>query len=202
MNSTLKYIAGKYNFDLESSSPISLDDTRNGLAILFKELGYKVGAEIGVDRGLYSKELSKANPGVKLYCIDPWKVYKEYDDIPDQHTLNVNYNSTIKCLAPYNCKIIRKFSMGAINDFEDRSLDFVYIDGNHTFNYVLEDINQWSKKVKPGGIVSGHDYIWRSHQRRAGFDVKKALELHLQNDKTTQLFLLTKKGSSSWFYIK
>jgi len=172
------------------------------LAILFKELGYKVGAEIGVDRGLYSEALSIANPGVKLYCIDPWKVYNEYDDITDQHTLNVNYNCTIKRLAPYNCEIIRKFSVEAINDFADGSLDFIYIDGNHTFNYVLEDINKWSKKVKPRGIVSGHDYILRSHQRKAGFDVKNALELHLQNNKTTQLFLLTKKGSSSWFYIK
>ena len=48
--------------------------------------------------------------------------------------------------------------MAALDDFEDNSLDFVYIDANHFFGYVAMDLMQWSKKVRKGGIIAGHDY--------------------------------------------
>lgn len=50
--------------------------------------------------------------------------------------------------------------MDAVKDFEDESLDFVYIDGHHGFKYVTEDIFEWSKKIKKGGVISGHDYAY------------------------------------------
>ncbi len=50
--------------------------------------------------------------------------------------------------------------MEAVADFADNSLDFVYIDGNHDFRYIAEDISEWTNKVKKGGIVSGHDYFF------------------------------------------
>ena len=49
--------------------------------------------------------------------------------------------------------------MDALADFEDGSLDFVYIDGDHSFKYIAEDLVEWSKKVRSGGCVSGHDYL-------------------------------------------
>jgi hypothetical protein len=61
-------------------------------------------------------------------------------------------------LAPYNCRFVRKFSMDALAQFEDDSLDFVYIDGNHRLPWVLDDICGWMIKVRAGGIVAGHDY--------------------------------------------
>ena len=194
---TLNYIFEKYNIDSNAESPIQLPHKRDELTRLFKEFEYKIGAELGVDRGLYAEELSKTNPGVKLFCIDPWKVYKDYEDIQDQHIMNVNYNSTKKRLAPYNCEIIKKSSMGAIKEFAPESLDFVYIDANHTYKYVLEDIEKWSKIVKTGGIVSGHDYIWRSHRKRTRDDVKNAVDLYVKENNKI-LFLLS---PSSWFFI-
>jgi hypothetical protein len=56
--------------------------------------------------------------------------------------------------------MVRKKSMDAVKDFEDESLDFVYIDGHHGFKFVTEDIWEWSKKVKKGGVISGHDYAY------------------------------------------
>src|SRR5260221_412005 len=50
--------------------------------------------------------------------------------------------------------------MEAVEDFEDESLDFVYIDANHEFRYIAEDLCEWTKKVKKGGIVAGHDYFY------------------------------------------
>ena len=53
---------------------------------------------------------------------------------------------------------IRKKSMEAVNDFQDRSLDAVYIDGEHDEESVREDIKEWRKKIKFGGYLMGHDY--------------------------------------------
>lgn len=197
---TYEYIIKKYNID-SFESPISLPHRRDDLARLFGELGFKVGAEIGVDRGLYAEELCKNNPGVKLFCIDPWKVYNQYADMKDQHYLNVNHLNTGKRLAPYNCEIIRKSSMGAIGDFKPESLDFVYIDGNHSYKYVLEDCNGWSKIVRPGGIVSGHDYTTRRHPN-VGLDVKMAIDQHIEENHIDPFFVYREKGSSTWFYVK
>jgi predicted O-methyltransferase YrrM len=47
----------------------------------------------------------------------------------------------------------------AADDFLDNSLDFVYIDAGHRFDDVVQDIIKWTKKVRKGGIISGHDYM-------------------------------------------
>jgi hypothetical protein len=49
--------------------------------------------------------------------------------------------------------------MDALNEFEDNSLDFVYIDGNHRIKWIIADIYEWYKKIKPGGFIGGHDYV-------------------------------------------
>jgi len=53
---------------------------------------------------------------------------------------------------------IRKTSLEAFVDFEERSLDAVYIDAEHDYNSVLSDIRVWKDKIKIGGILCGHDY--------------------------------------------
>ena len=54
---------------------------------------------------------------------------------------------------------IRKSSVEAAKDFTDGSLDAVYIDASHDENSVREDIKTWRPKIKPGGVLSGHDYV-------------------------------------------
>lgn len=143
------------------------DCSRDDLPQFFVEMGYRVGAEIGVDKGEFSQKFCQA--GLRLYAIDPWLSYGDYKDSRGQAKLESIFEHTKKVLAPYpNCKIIRKTSMKAANDFPDRSLDFVYIDGNHQFKYVAEDIAEWSKKVNVGGVICGHDYIYTNPRTQAG----------------------------------
>ncbi|NIV98148.1 class I SAM-dependent methyltransferase, partial [Candidatus Saccharibacteria bacterium] len=61
---------------------------------------------------------------------------------------------------PYkdNVEFIKKTSMEAVKQFEDYSLDFVYIDAAHDFNNIMLDLIKWVPKVKIGGAVCGHDY--------------------------------------------
>ncbi len=133
------------------------DCDRNDLPRFFVEMGYRVGAEIGTATGKYAQKFCQA--GLKLYCIDPWKEYEDYKDANTSERLSSEYEGAKRRLESYDCTIIRKMSMEAVKDFEDGSLDFVYIDGHHGFKYVAEDLWEWSKKVRKGGIISGHDYF-------------------------------------------
>ena len=128
------------------------------LAQHFNSLGFRIRAEIGVHKGYYSEILCQEIPGLKLYAIDPWAVYAEYGWESFAKKVDEIYTMAIKRLAQYNCQIVRKMSMDAVKDFEDGSLDFVFIDCNHFHKYVKEDIEAWTPKVRKGGIVSGHDY--------------------------------------------
>lgn len=135
------------------------DCTRDDLPQFFIDMGFKVGAEVGVYKGEFSEKLAGA--GLKLYAIDPWRIYKDYTNPRGQKRLDEQYEHTKRILSPYsNAIILRKTSMEAVEDFEDNSLDFVYIDANHEFRYIAEDLSEWFKKVRPGGIVSGHDYFY------------------------------------------
>lgn len=124
------------------------DIGRECIASVLKDMGAKNGVEIGVRKGLSAIVWMEKNPEMKLTCIDPWlgrqeKYYKEACDR----------------LKSDNVTIVRSTSMDALPLFKDSSLDFVHIDGNHEFDYVVTDIVFWSKKLKQGGLMAVHDYI-------------------------------------------
>lgn len=128
---------------------------RTDLAKYFKKLGFKAGAEIGVDTGIYSEILCKANPELKLYSIDMWGI----NGGASRQIRRKRFNQAKKRLKPYNVILIKKNSLDVVKDFANNSLDFVYIDAGHHFDAIMQDIICWTKKVRKGGIVSGHDYI-------------------------------------------
>jgi hypothetical protein len=132
------------------------DCDRDELPAFFKEMGYKVGAEVGVLRGEYTEKFCQA--GLKMYAIDPWTTYVNYRRHSREEPYDVMFENVKARLSPYDCTIIRKKSMDALEDFPDGSLDFVYIDGNHTVRYIVEDIYEWYRKIRVGGIIAGHDY--------------------------------------------
>lgn len=139
------------------------DCNRDDLPEFFVEMGFKVGVEIGAYKGEYTEKLCKA--GLKIYAIDPWRSYPDFRSPRMQKRLDFLYEHTKRTLASYdNCEIIRKTSMEAAQDFKDESIDFVYIDGHHGFKYVAEDLWEWTKKIRKGGIISGHDYAINVHQ--------------------------------------
>ena len=128
---------------------------RSLLPGLFYELGYTKGAEIGVRFGNFSIKLCEANPDLHLYCIDPWHAYNNKYTQRRQDRI---YDQAVKNLRPYNVEIIKRKSIDALELFKDESLDFVFIDGDHHYDFVAPDIIYWSKKVRKNGIVACHDY--------------------------------------------
>ncbi|PJE65251.1 hypothetical protein COU91_02735 [Candidatus Saccharibacteria bacterium CG10_big_fil_rev_8_21_14_0_10_47_8] len=199
---TLDHIAKKYDLDLDAKPPIVLNGTRDkDLAGLFAELGFIKGAEIGVEQGVYAKTLCQANPKMTLYCIDPWKAYPDYREHISQPKLDGFFKETKARLVPYKHKIIRDFSDNACKQFKDESLDFVYIDGNHEFFYVANDIVKWMPKVRKGGIIAGHDF--RRNSGRYTNDVKDVISSYTNAKRIKPWFILDERpAASSWFWVK
>jgi hypothetical protein len=135
------------------------DCTREDLPEFFKDMGYKVGAEIGVWKGEFTQSLCRS--GSKIYGIDSWVTYDDCDYYGQKTggSLEFAYDEAKERLEPLGVTLIRKFSLDAVKDFRDGSLDWVYIDANHAFPYVAMDIYKWNKKIRVGGVIAGHDYI-------------------------------------------
>ena len=186
------------------------DVGRNDFAkFLYNDMGFRIGAEIGVDKGDYGKILCDA--GLEVYGVDCWENYQQYKR---EGRYKSNMTQAVEKLQGCNYHIIQKYSMDALDDFEDKSLDFIYIDANHTLPYVCQDIFGWERKVKKGGIISGHDYaiIWGDRERDPdpvydGCHVKAAVDASATVMKVNKLYILGERFGKrdkwrSWFWIK
>jgi len=121
---------------------------RNDFTQLINKRKYKIGVEIGVYKGIFSNYLLKESELDKLYSIDPWR--------------NIDGSSNLwlakKCrnkLKQYGNRsiIIETTSMDAVKAFEDESIDFIYIDGDHSYKATMDDMVSWLPKIKIGGCV-------------------------------------------------
>lgn len=126
------------------------------LAKYFNALGFRYGAEIGACFGRYSEILCQNMPGLKLIAVDNWNTRRNAKR--EAAANGTGEEITRARLAPYHAVVMKASSMDALRFVEDESLDFVFIDAAHDYKSVAEDIRGWSKKVRIGGIVSGHDY--------------------------------------------
>ena len=166
---------------------------REDLSFLLAELGLNVGAEVGVAQAIHALQMFEANPLLRLLCVDPYTKYhwKHSQDLHEEH-----FQEAQDKLEDYDATFIRKTSMEAAKDVPDNSLDFVYIDGNHEFDYVMQDLIEWGKKVKPGGIISGHDYY---RFRRAG--VVDAVDAYTKAHQVNEWFVCDER-EVSFFWAK
>jgi len=118
-----------------------------------------IGIEIGSAEGENAKTMFNAIPIRHLYCIDPYDVYTEVD-IGRTADASGQLEKAKKNLKEYLSYVtfIKDYSYNCINQFEDVGYDFVYIDGNHDYDCVKQDIELYYPKVRSGGILGGHDF--------------------------------------------
>ncbi len=117
--------------------------------------------EIGVARGEFTNYILNNTRLSKLYLIDPYLNFtiEEYTDGMNYYDMNYEFEFCKKRLEPYNNRIefIRKVSEDANVEFEDESIDIAYIDGNHAYKYVMQDLELYWPKLKSGGLLFGDD---------------------------------------------
>ena len=119
-------------------------------------------AEIGVLFGDFSAEILTTSVA-RLYLVDPWIAAPDYTDTWKDFPLDQAYR---KVRARFNreivsgrVKLIRLPSANAAVNADIPPLDAVFIDADHTYLHVLQDLMLWEKRLKPGGVLMGHDYL-------------------------------------------
>lgn len=135
---------------------------------------FKIGVEVGVAHGGHSLTILEKTKVKKLYCIDPYKHIKGYDDPMNisQKAFDLLFIQAQNRLSHHASRVefIRKPSKLAAQKIQE-PLDFVYLDGDHSYEGVATDLISWYCKIRIGGIIGGHDY---NHPNFPG--VKKATE--------------------------
>lgn len=181
---------------------------RNDLPSLCHQLGFQRGAEIGVWKGAFSEKLCLKNPLLKeLLCVDPWVSYPAWLDtkntLPQEQAerfMAKAYEEARTRLAPLSrCTLIRDFSVEAAKQVPDGSLDFIYIDANHTREAVTADLIAWTPKVRAGGFCAGHDY--RMFPNKPTIHVIEAVQDFTAAHGIDPWFVLAADRTPSWLWV-
>jgi len=124
----------------------------------------EIGCDCGQSSCFIGVEIINQNKNIKLNLVDTWS---------DSELNNPNgypsYDLFCKNIEPIKEKlgnklnVIKNYSVNASKLFENESLDFIFIDANHEYKFVMEDLNAWFPKLKKGGIIAGHDYYDGHH---------------------------------------
>ena len=125
-----------------------------------------VGLELGVYKADSFMTILENCPNVKtLYGVDSYKPYVDFFERREVSNFELAMIRTESLLkqqySEHKDKIVflEKTSAEAAKEIEDNSLDFIFIDADHTYDSVIHDLTVWYPKVKCGGLISGHDYI-------------------------------------------
>ena len=126
-----------------------------------------MGAEIGVRNGETSQRILKNRLDTHLILVDPWAEYNTADEdrligprVIEQETCDERYQRAMDRLANYGGRytVLRMPSIEGAKQVKRQSLDYVFVDGLHTYEACLEDCLAWYNKLKPGGWLIVHDY--------------------------------------------
>ena len=129
---------------------------RWALAHSMADMGFRFGVEIGTQYGDSAEIWCSTNPQLHLTCIDP---YLEYRKRHGRTEHDAAYQSACERLSKFNVTMVREMSLAAVDRFQNESLDFVHIDGDHSFDAAIMDLVTWVPKVRKGGLVLVHDYF-------------------------------------------
>jgi len=131
-----------------------------------------VGAEIGVWEGGFSERLLAVTRPTALHLIDPWEYQPDYTNTAFGKSRNAQRMGDKYQLVQDKYRddsrvvLHRSYSHDALAGFEDNSLDWVYIDGNHNFDVVSGDLALSRAKVRSGGVIAGDDLLWKPDEGR------------------------------------
>lgn len=151
---------------------------------------YRIFVELGVWKGhsiSYLAKLLKNKKDIKVYAVDIFEKWDKNESVKeDVKHINQIYNTNLKNAGVREIiSDIKSISWDAADLFKDNSIDFVFIDADHSYESVTKDINNWLPKIKKGGIISGHDYFTSE-------DVQRAVNENFKN-------ITTIKNENVWY---
>lgn len=174
---------------------------RLGIKEMKKKKGL-IGIEVGVHEGDHSLSFLENLDMKKLYLIDPWEYYEEYEGDYKGYMdvvitgLTDAEKVTRRRMKKFGDKveIIKAMSHECLDKIPD-NLDFVYIDANHNYKFIKRDIKNFWKKVRVGGIMGGHDY-YNGYHRMCDDVIRAVGEFAYENK------LQLRVDMPDWWFVK
>lgn len=178
-------ILDKYNLEIIRTHP------KEAIKFAKKHFNGKeiISAEIGVFFGKNALEINKNLKVKRLYLIDPYMKYEEYKEDTAYNNLKEARKNAHKINHFRNVIWIEEYSSEAIKKINEK-IDFLYVDGNHEYEYVKKDLELYWPKINKGGIISGHDIQYQG--------VSKAL-IEFANKNKLEIFFGDRRD---WWIIK
>jgi hypothetical protein len=123
-----------------------------------------VGMEIGCDRGGMSNAIVEIMKPSIFYMVDPWdEVDNRRNGLRNSKAMRERYEEAMEQPNIKDNPVVKVLKMKSVEAFEhipDESLDWVFIDGDHTYFGTRDDLEGVLPKMKPDGIIFGDDYVW------------------------------------------
>jgi hypothetical protein len=173
------------------NSPYEYDKWLPGQDIpkIISEIENPVGIEIGVEKGITTEHLLKNVNGLTLFGIDPYTEYTDWDGAVSP--VDTNKQEALERTKTYdNFELIQKTSDDAAELFEDGSMDFIFVDGLHTYEQVLKDCQNYWPKLKSGGYLIGHDYTKIQDVNRAATEFIKSVGKEVETAKQDLWYII------------
>lgn len=167
-----------------------------------------VVAEIGTQTGYFAKALLKEIRPKELHLIDPWVHHEDADYVVDPANVNQNQQDKIYQEVEGTFKseieqglvhLHRDYSPAASLRFPDQYFDMIYIDAMHYHAAVLADLVAWAPKLKPSGILAGHDFCEFDVSAQMNFGVVSAVSTFVQRSDFSWAFLAGGEVFGSFF---
>jgi hypothetical protein len=150
---------------------------------LIKDVKNPVGVEIGSAEGTTTEYLLSTIDTLKLTSIDPYTRYIDWDD--KQPACEENRAELLEKTEAYADRftLVEKTSDDAVAQFKDASLDFVFVDGLHTYEQVKKDCDNYWPKIKKGGLLIGHDFARIEGVNKAANEFSDKVGIAIRNAK-------------------
>jgi len=130
------------------------------LADLIREHGWRRGVELGVWQGETLAYLLRTFPALRMIGVDNWAAVGPY--ARKNMAAAEQLARVVESRHPHRCYLVKEDTVAGAQYVADGSVDFVFIDASHDTESVLGDIVVWEKKLRVGGMLTGHDANWPS----------------------------------------
>lgn len=165
--------------------------------------------EVGTHRAEFAAGFRHIWEGRLLLCVDPWTVppgyapqagLLEHGDGDRRRDMRAARDALLKCARAW--ELVRATSVEAAPMVPDGSADFVYIDGDHRREMVLQDLRLWWPKLRPGGVLAGHDWVQPGEVTGWAGEVQSALAEFVA-PLGLDVYLIVEEGGLPWsWYVE